>query len=129
MGSSARAEGYLAQWLGVLHTLLTEGRFDGDRMLAALEATEPDDLAPDLVDFALAVDVPAMALAWHIALADADAAECALAEGLAAHERFWSRGAEAREPDGFVAWRLSTWAFPAAPARGRASPFLTAMER
>lgn len=109
LGSTARPEGYLAQWLIVLHTFLTEHRFDGDRMLAALEGTEPSDLAPDLVDFTLAVDVPEMELAWRIALGDADAARRALAGGLTAHERFWSRSEEDLLPDGFVAWRLSTW--------------------
>ena len=66
-------------------------------------------LAPEVVDFTLAVEVPAMNLAWRIALADAAAAEAALADALVKHERFWSRAGEASAPDGFVAWRLSAW--------------------
>jgi hypothetical protein len=107
--SPARPDDHLAQWLHVLHTWLTQSRFDADRMLAALEATEPGRLDPEMIDFTLAIEVPAMALAWRIALADAPAAEAALADALAKHERYWSRAGEASAPDGFVAWRLSAW--------------------
>lgn len=107
--STAQAEAYLAHWLRALHGWLTQGRFDGDLMLQALEATDPAVLPAEIVDFTLAVEVPAMALAWRLALDEAPAAEAALRDGLDKHERFWRRAAEAREPDGFVSWRLSAW--------------------
>jgi Immunity protein 49 len=109
LSPSTQVEDYLVRWQAAQRAFLATGRFDFDGMVAAMEATDPDRLPDDLVDFALSIDVPAITLAWRIGDADAAAAQASLIDGLAKHETFWSQPAEMRWPDGFVSWRLSTW--------------------
>jgi hypothetical protein len=107
-GSSTRGPGYTGLWFRILRTLGATGGIDGDLVVRALEATDPDVLPADVRDHALLVSVPALEVVYRVALADGAGLATALAGALAKHRAYWTEHAEYKnDPDGYVSWPLS----------------------
>jgi hypothetical protein len=117
LASPTAAQGYLGLWFRILRTLGASGAIDGELMVRALEATDPDRLPEDVRDAALYLRVPALEVLYRIALGDAAAVAAALESGLDKHRKYWTLDAEnQRAVLGYVSWPLSSLA---EIARGR----------
>ena len=117
LSSPTLAESYVGLWFRVLRGIGATGAVDGELMVRALEATDPDPLPEDERDAALYLQVPALKVLYRIALADAAGVNASLEAALDEHRTYWTSSAERqRDPLGYVSWPLSALA---EIARGR----------
>lgn len=117
LSSPTVGESYDVLWFRVLRGLGTSGAIDGELMVHALEATDPEQLAEDVRDAALYLQVPALDVLYRIALNDAAGLNTSLQTALDKHRTYWTLNAEnQRDPQGYVSWPLSALA---EIARGR----------
>jgi hypothetical protein len=126
LSSPTSGESYLGLWFRVLRGLGARGSIDGELMVRALEATDPDRLPEDVRDAALYLRVPALEVLYRIALGDAAALAASLDSALDKHRSYWTLDAEnRRDPLGYVSWPLSALA---EIARGRGLSVETASD-
>jgi hypothetical protein len=126
LSSPTAGESYLGLWFRVLRGLGASSAIDGDLMVRALEATDPDQLPEDVRDAALYLRVPALEVLYRIALGDAAALAASLGSALEKHRDYWTLDAEnRRDPLGYVSWPLSALA---EVARGRGLSVETASD-
>ncbi|HTV25900.1 MAG TPA: immunity 49 family protein [Polyangiaceae bacterium] len=111
LSSPTLAESYVGLWFKVLRGLGATDAIDGELMVQALEATDPDQLPEDAHDAALYLQVPALEVLYRIALDDADGVNTSLAAALDKHRAYWTLNEEnRRNPQGYVSWPLSALA-------------------
>jgi len=103
--SSTRAEEYSYLFADALRSYWRREDEAPERLLSALEATDPDRLQPASRDYVLHVVVPQMEMFYRLMLQEEDGFNEALLKALEHHNRFWSDATDSRnrEASAFIA--------------------------
>ena len=86
-----------------MQAVWTESASVGALLAEAIERADPAAMHPDQAAWALQLDLPALALLFHIQVGSLAEIESALTAALEAHRTYWSASDRAQNPDGIIA--------------------------
>lgn len=101
--SSSRTDECQYLFVEALQGFQTNASNWSNKLQAALDATDPENVKLSDEDFVLNILVPEMQMLFRVALGEIAPFETALEFALERHKKYWSKGKRKQDPDGFLA--------------------------
>jgi hypothetical protein len=101
--SSSKSDDCVYLWIETLQALYLRKAEAGEKMAAALEATEPSRLKLSSEDWVLNVLVPEIQCMFHLVEQEPEPFNAALHVAVERHKRYWSSAKQKRSPVGLLA--------------------------